>query len=230
MRRGGRRLAPARARLFESGRARHGRAHEIRTRRPRPPDGARVPRFVRRSVADRPRRRLDVRVRRRPASLRRRARHGGRTRAHRQRPLRARLREVHPLLPVRRRVWRTVAAQLRDRHRRTRVRCSRLDRARRATSRLGVRVLRQLHPGVPDRRPDGGDRVRHARSGHVGRERADHRRHDLRLLRRRVRAHLHVQDNAIVKVTSPPDNPITHGNLCIKGRFGFQHAQNRPTP
>jgi predicted molibdopterin-dependent oxidoreductase YjgC len=39
---------------------------------------------------------------------------------------------------------------------------------------------------------------------------------------------LHVQDNTIVKVTSPADNPITHGNLCIKGRFGFQHAQNRP--
>jgi len=39
---------------------------------------------------------------------------------------------------------------------------------------------------------------------------------------------LHVQDNTIVKVTSPLDNPITHGNLCIKGRFGFQHAQNHP--
>jgi len=38
---------------------------------------------------------------------------------------------------------------------------------------------------------------------------------------------LHVQDGTIVKVTSPPDSPITHGNLCIKGRFGFQHAQNR---
>lgn len=38
---------------------------------------------------------------------------------------------------------------------------------------------------------------------------------------------LHVQDNTIVKVTSPSDSPITHGNLCIKGRFGFQHAQNR---
>jgi predicted molibdopterin-dependent oxidoreductase YjgC len=38
---------------------------------------------------------------------------------------------------------------------------------------------------------------------------------------------LHVQDNTIVKVMSPPDSPITHGNLCIKGRFGFQHAQNR---
>jgi len=39
---------------------------------------------------------------------------------------------------------------------------------------------------------------------------------------------LHVQDQTIVKVTSPPDNAITHGNLCIKGRFGFQHAQNLP--
>lgn len=38
---------------------------------------------------------------------------------------------------------------------------------------------------------------------------------------------LHVQDNEIVKVTSPHDNPVTHGNLCIKGRFGHQHVQNR---
>jgi predicted molibdopterin-dependent oxidoreductase YjgC len=39
---------------------------------------------------------------------------------------------------------------------------------------------------------------------------------------------LHVQDNEIVKVSSPHDNPVTHGNLCVKGRFGFQHVQNRP--
>ena len=38
---------------------------------------------------------------------------------------------------------------------------------------------------------------------------------------------LHVQDNEIVKVTSPHDNPITYGNLCIKGRFGFQSVQSR---
>ena len=36
---------------------------------------------------------------------------------------------------------------------------------------------------------------------------------------------LHVQDNRIVKVTSPEDHSITHGNLCIKGRFGFTHVQ-----
>jgi len=35
---------------------------------------------------------------------------------------------------------------------------------------------------------------------------------------------LHVQDGSIVKVTSPLDHDITSGNLCIKGRFGFQHV------
>ena len=38
---------------------------------------------------------------------------------------------------------------------------------------------------------------------------------------------LHVQDNTIVKVTSPDDHDVTRGNLCIKGRFGFQHVQSR---
>ena len=38
---------------------------------------------------------------------------------------------------------------------------------------------------------------------------------------------LHVQDNEIVKVTSPLDHDITSGNLCIKGRFGFQFVQSR---
>lgn len=37
---------------------------------------------------------------------------------------------------------------------------------------------------------------------------------------------LHVQDGVIVKVTSPLDHDITSGNLCIKGRFGFQHVQS----
>jgi NADH dehydrogenase/NADH:ubiquinone oxidoreductase subunit G len=38
---------------------------------------------------------------------------------------------------------------------------------------------------------------------------------------------LHVQDNQIVKVTSPFDVSVTYGNLCIKGRFGWQYVQNR---
>jgi len=36
---------------------------------------------------------------------------------------------------------------------------------------------------------------------------------------------LHVQDNRIVKVTSPLDHDVTQGNLCIKGRFGWQFVQ-----
>jgi predicted molibdopterin-dependent oxidoreductase YjgC len=38
---------------------------------------------------------------------------------------------------------------------------------------------------------------------------------------------LHVQDNAIVRVTSPLDHDVTSGHLCIKGRFGWQFVQNR---
>jgi len=41
---------------------------------------------------------------------------------------------------------------------------------------------------------------------------------------------LHVQDNTIVKVSSPSDHSVTHGNLCIKGRFGFQHVQTHAEP
>ena len=36
---------------------------------------------------------------------------------------------------------------------------------------------------------------------------------------------LHVQDGGIVKATSPLDNGITLGNLCIKGRFGWRFVQ-----
>jgi predicted molibdopterin-dependent oxidoreductase YjgC len=38
---------------------------------------------------------------------------------------------------------------------------------------------------------------------------------------------LHVQDNQIVKATSPLDHEIGHGHLCIKGRFGWRFVQNR---
>ncbi len=38
---------------------------------------------------------------------------------------------------------------------------------------------------------------------------------------------LHVQGAKIVKVSSPDDHDVTRGNLCIKGRFGYQHVQNR---
>ncbi len=38
---------------------------------------------------------------------------------------------------------------------------------------------------------------------------------------------MHVQDDAIVKVTSPDDHDVTRGNLCIKGRFGYEFVNRR---
>jgi len=38
---------------------------------------------------------------------------------------------------------------------------------------------------------------------------------------------LHVSGGEIVKATSPLENTITRGNLCIKGRFGWRFVQNR---
>jgi predicted molibdopterin-dependent oxidoreductase YjgC len=38
---------------------------------------------------------------------------------------------------------------------------------------------------------------------------------------------VHEQDGQIVTVTSPVDQPVTNGHLCIKGRFGWQFVQIR---
>jgi predicted molibdopterin-dependent oxidoreductase YjgC len=38
---------------------------------------------------------------------------------------------------------------------------------------------------------------------------------------------VHVQDEQIVKVTSPIDHDVTRGNLCIKGRFGWEFVNLR---
>jgi predicted molibdopterin-dependent oxidoreductase YjgC len=38
---------------------------------------------------------------------------------------------------------------------------------------------------------------------------------------------VHAQDGEIVRVTSPLGHSVTHGHLCIKGRFGWQFVQIR---
>lgn len=38
---------------------------------------------------------------------------------------------------------------------------------------------------------------------------------------------VHAQDGKIVRVTSPLDHSVTHGHLCIKGRFGWQFVEIR---
>ena len=35
---------------------------------------------------------------------------------------------------------------------------------------------------------------------------------------------LHVKDEHVFKVTSPFDSPVNHGNLCVKGRFGYDYV------
>jgi len=43
--------------------------------------------------------------------------------------------------------------------------------------------------------------------------------------------HLHLKGDLVYKVTSPFDSPANHGNLCVKGRFGYDfiHAKDRLT-
>jgi predicted molibdopterin-dependent oxidoreductase YjgC len=42
---------------------------------------------------------------------------------------------------------------------------------------------------------------------------------------------LHVKDDLIYRVNGRFDSPVNHGNLCVKGRFGFDfvHAPDRLT-
>lgn len=41
---------------------------------------------------------------------------------------------------------------------------------------------------------------------------------------------LRVQDNKIVRVTSPSDSSVTGGHLCVKGRFGFKFVESDTPP
>src|SRR5580704_16830375 len=40
---------------------------------------------------------------------------------------------------------------------------------------------------------------------------------------------VHQQDGQIVRVSSPLDHCVTHGNLCVKGRFGWRFVQIQPS-
>jgi predicted molibdopterin-dependent oxidoreductase YjgC len=41
---------------------------------------------------------------------------------------------------------------------------------------------------------------------------------------------VYVQDRQIIKITSPFDNEVTRGNLCVKGRFGFEYVNRVEEP
>lgn len=38
---------------------------------------------------------------------------------------------------------------------------------------------------------------------------------------------LHIKGDFIYRVTSPFDSPVNHGNLCVKGRFGYDYIYNK---
>lgn len=38
---------------------------------------------------------------------------------------------------------------------------------------------------------------------------------------------VHVQDERIIKIGSPLESTTTHGNLCVKGRFGFEYVHTK---
>ena len=188
LRRRGRGLARARARLLADGRAEDERQDRQRARAPVAQDRPRVPGLLGRPLvrlaprcsgwmerygADpsasarrrRPPRRASA-TRPGPATTTR-ARRRGRDRRPagqgRQRSLRPRLRQVHPLLQVRRGLRHRRAEHVRDRRRRPRLRRPHLDRVRDAAARLRLRLLRQLHRRLPDGRADVQERARHAR-------------------------------------------------------------------
>jgi predicted molibdopterin-dependent oxidoreductase YjgC len=38
---------------------------------------------------------------------------------------------------------------------------------------------------------------------------------------------LHIQDDFVYRSTSPFNSPVNHGNLCVKGRFGYDYIHSK---
>ena len=146
----------------------------------------------------------------------------------RQRALRPRLLEVHPLLQVRRRLRRAVPEHVRHPRRRPRLRRAHLDRVRAPLPESACVYCGNCIAVCPTGALDVPLRARAARGGRLAtRTSRPSPRRSARTAASAATLELHVQDNEIVKVTSPDDHDVTRGNLCIKGRFGFQHVQAR---
>ena len=139
--------------------------------------------------------------------------------------VRARIQQVHPLLQVRRGVRRGRPVHFRALGRGPRIR--RPDRHRRghAAARLPMRVLRQLRRRLPDRGTDALDRTPDAAGGEWDEPRQHVAETICPYCGVGCAVELHVQDNRIVKVTSPADHASHDGNLCVKGRFGFTYVR-----
>ena len=190
----GRGLAGARAVVLAPGRARHGRAHRHRAHPPQPSAGARAARVVGRPVADA--RDVDERWNDRSTAPTTASRPSTR---RRRRDVDQPVKVDNPLyvrdyakcilcyqcVDACGEQWQqTWAIGVAGRGFDARI-STEYDVA---APRLGLRLLRQLHPGVPDRCADVHVRARHARGRHLGRGPPDPDRHDLSVLRCRVHA------------------------------------------
>ena len=47
---------------------------------------------------------------------------------------------------------------------------------------------------------------------------------DVSILRNRLRLFQHVNNGRITEVTPDPDHPVSQGELCLKGYYGFKHV------
>ena len=181
------------------------RLHRLRPLRAVPPAGAGLP------------------LRRRRGELRRR---GARVPGPRRQPLRRlRPRQVHPLRPLRRHL-RAGAAVPRARLRRARLPVVHLDLVRPLDARDRVRAVRQLRLVLPH-----GRALRHpeqARRAHLGRDRRRHR--SAPSAAAAVRCSCTWSTARVVRVTADVAKAPNHGNLCVKGRYGYSVHQPPRAP
>ena len=102
---------------------------------------------------------------------------------------------------------------------------------------VGVRLLRQLHRRLPDRRADGQARVRHARRRHVGPVAADRHRDHLPVLRRRLRGGAprpgrpDPQGHVTARLVRDRRSPVHQGPLRVRVRQrATAQTRRRPAP
>ena len=127
--------------------------------------------------------------------------------------------EMHRLHPLHSRV-RGSPGNLRADHRRARL-GSRVSAGQNgALPRIGMRILRRLRPGVPDRDAHREVGDRHRPAGTFGGD-------DLRLLRRRLQFKAEMRGEEVVRMVPYKDGKANHGHSCVKGRFAWGYATHK---
>ncbi len=220
----GRGRARARAGLLAQGRGGHEGQNRLRARAPVAQAGARAARLVGRPLDRARARRADgATTAPKPARF-------GAARATVAQPAKVDNElyvrdygEVRALLQVRRGLRRRRPEHLRHRGRRPRLRRPHLDRVRRAAARprpasTAATASRSARPARSWPKPEFDLR----QTGEWHEESQTRTDTICPYCGVGCTLTLHVQDERIVKVTSPLENAVTHGNLCVKGRFGFE--------